>query len=342
MDDTQNRARQQSLAPRQGRLFERLKAFQQMTEQTRGPEPEEELPYRCAWCNDSGWIIPPGKREASPCSCRTQQAEVQAEQQRRNKGKDELNLASVALCDFSRGHKGKDHVILREMTRADGSVFGIQAVTNPKIGLPTAKDQDLVVVLEQMTHEQRNIAKIGFEPKDLLSRLRRNNGQEYRDTRNGFRRLAALLIEQWEGWYHKGQRKTVTVGGFHIIDAYNWPTRKDLAKGADPRCFFTWGSAILESMQKGAWRALDLGTYWCIKDPIARFAYRYALRSLHDRDKHLERTEYLYRNVLGLSWKDNSPAMMARVLEEHLAELPEVGKIAVRITPQIVEFRPPR
>jgi hypothetical protein len=296
----------------------------------------------CELCHGTGFrrVERGGYRFAERCECVEQKAIQKADEQRQTKGKEELNLCSVALYDFSRGRKGQTHLILREWTRSDGSVFGIDALTAPEIGLPTAKDQDLLIVLEQFTREQGIPDQVSFNPADLIRRLGHDSKNGYRDTRKGFERLCTMQIRQWSGWYDKGQKKTTTVAGFHILDAWFWPTREDIKKkGAVPGCWFSWGLPVRESMRNGAWKALDLGVYGRFRDPVARFVYRYAERSLHGREQHHEPTEHFYRNVLGLSWNDNSPAMMVKVLQKHLAELPEVAGIGVRVTPAIVEFR---
>lgn len=321
-----------------GGIFQEIARNMRLDEETAEDEPQ----YKCPKCKDTGWIRTTddkGRTYAGHCACRLEQVDLGREQQRHNKGKDELNLCSVALFDFSRGRKKRSKAILRDIMRPDGSLYRISASTNPDIGLPTGADQDLIVILEQMTWEQKSPEKVLFEPEELLRRLERKGGSNYKDTRQGFKRLAAMLVELWSGWYDKKEGKLTNVGGFHILDSYNWPTKEDLEKGASPQCFFTWGDAIRDSMKSGAWRALDLGVYRRIQSHIGRFAYRYAMRALHKREEHIEKTEQFYTTILGLEWNDNSPAMMVKTLQEHLAELPTVAGIDVLVTPQYMRFR---
>jgi hypothetical protein len=314
--------------------------LQKLAEQAGRVEDEEETRYRCPRCNDSSWIIERGKHEAIRCACFKQQAEQHAEHQRRVKGKDELNLCSIALCDFAAGRPSNRGRFDREWVDRDGYVIGLQAHPDQKIGLPTPADMDLIVGLQQLTKQWNAREHVPFKPPQLLDILRRERrrGSAYRDTRNGFKRLAALFIERYSGWYDKEQKKVTTVGGFHILDSYNWPTRKDLEKGANPQCWFTWGEAILKSMRDGAWKNLNLEVYWSIESPIARFVYRYADRELYWTERPTVRTEHLYCNILGLKWNGNSPAMMVMVLKSHLAELPVKAGIGVKIGPEFVEF----
>ena len=333
-----SRNRDDSEAQSFGGLFHEIARNLRFDDETNDEEPQ----YKCPKCKDTGWLRTTddkGRTYAGHCPCRLQLVDLGREQQRHNKGKDELNLCSVALFDFSRGRKKRSKAILRDITRPDGSLYRISASTNPDIGLPTGADQDLIVILEQITWEQKSPERVLFEPEDLLRRLGRTGGNNYKHTRQGFKRLAAMLVELWSGWYDKKDGKLTNVGGFHILDSYNWPTKEDLEKGASPQCFFSWGDAIRASMKVGAWRALDLGVYRKIQSNIGRFAYRYAMRALHKREEHIERTDQFYKTILGLDWKDNSPAMMVKMLQEHLAELPEVAGIDVRITPGFIQFK---
>jgi len=313
-----------------------LKAMQRAAEQ--GESESEEQKPECPRCNDTGMMKLADGR--APCPCRQEKAEQKARQKRLSQGKDELNLCVLSFADFGAGRRQRRFAISRRWRQGHTHPFALEATGHPELGIPTARDQDLCFALEQLTPRQPKDHEIGFQPSDLLQQIGRTKGSVYGHTRRGLDRLSGLLIHEWQGWFAMGSGAT-TVGDFRILERYHWPTQKEIREGADPRCYFVWGEPILESMRRGAWRSVALDLYHQLRSPIARFAYRYALRCLHNRrdGRHTGNTRDFYQGVLGLGWKIDSPKLMTKVLQRHLAELPKICGIEVRISERQIEFR---
>jgi hypothetical protein len=98
----------------------------------------------------------------------------------------------------------------------------------------------------------------------------------------------------------------------------------DREEPSESVCSITWNEVLFQSFQASNLKALDLDTYFQLKRPAARQAYRF----LDKRFYHSSRLEFDLRvfacEHVGLS-REHDSAQLRRALEPALKELEEIG-----------------
>jgi len=297
----------------------------------------------CKKCDGTGFVFDANDC-AVRCDCKTGKPIDEPKEDRETEanaiiGRDEMNLCSVALCDFGSGRKIKKTQLIRSWSLKSGYSMDIEAMGDAKLGLPTSSDMDLLVVLLQISKEQDFPRKNEFDGIDLLRRLGRPKaGKSYQATRNGLRRLKGLTFNKWSGWYSKQGKSKIITGQWSLLDSWNWATQEEIEKGADSKSWFIWGSHAQDSMQQGYIKQLDLNKYFSLPNPEARFIFRYVDRHLYKKDTYTVSTRHLYEDVLGLSWGNKKPKRMIDHLKKLLGPLEEVG-VSTNISVEIIQFK---
>jgi len=157
-----------------------------------------------------------------------------------------------------------------------------------KHGLPVAGDEEVYVVLMEVTREQ------GFESRrvpitrgDLVARMGwHHDGRSYQRIERALDRLMGVTIKAENAFWDNSRRGYVTLS-FHILDSYalydERPSRRDDGRG--PRLLqshVVWNEAIFASFQAGNVKYLDTAFWFSLRSSIARRLYRYLDKKRYD------------------------------------------------------------
>lgn len=212
-------------------------------------------------------------------------------------GRDEMNLVEYPFaCLWKQTEPSakilheweKQHPVTGKTVRAYWRVTG-----DSELGLPTPSDEQVYLVLMELTHEAgMQNQTVHFSRYNLLKRLSWiPNDVNYRLLRDAFTRLAAVAITSQNAFWDAKVRSFRTVG-FSILDNFDIleepAGRKKSGQGELPLSFFKWNDVLFQSFQAGHVRAIDLGCALSLKGSLALRLYRYLDKKSYDSRRAFE------------------------------------------------------
>ncbi|MBV9867942.1 MAG: replication initiator protein A [Abitibacteriaceae bacterium] len=252
-------------------------------------------------------------------------------------GKDELNLIEYPWASLWK-HEDKRAVIYQEWEgrhpvtgkniKASWKVEG-----SPTLGLPTAADLRVYLVLMELTRDCGFQQTVPFTRYDLVKRLGYTNTQKnYEALMNSFQRLKGMTITARNAFWD-AKAKSFRDVVFSIIDNVEVvaqkggrkakPGKKKQAEPHEesrelPLSFFKWNDVIFQSFQSGYMRTFDLGFALALKGDIALSLYRYLGKKAYDGRPSFEiELETLYSRHLGLRRTPYASKMKERLKPAH-------------------------
>src|SRR4051794_20170595 len=251
--------------------------------------------------------------------------------------KDEMNLAEFPIALVT------DRVPEGEKTiRFQDRIFDErkgQLVTrkllitaSDEYGLPTAKDDEVILGLIQLTRRSNNFSDrtVRFSRSDLIRLLGwPDTGPSYKRLTLAFHRWLGVSLHYENAWWDKAQ-STWTTLGFHIIESF-----KLASEGSGPRnqmelplSRFTWNEDVFRSFQAGYLKQLDLDFYLELTLPTSKRIYRFLDKRFYHRDEWLFDLKEFALDHVGLSRKYEGNIQLARKLDPAIRELEERGFLA--------------
>lgn len=250
-------------------------------------------------------------------------------------GKDELNLAEFPIALLAdrvpAGQKTmefedqifderKGQLVTRKLT----------VTASDKFGLPTAKDDEILLGLMQLTFKENGFTErhVNFTRLDLLKLLGwEDTGQNYRRIDTSLSRWAGVLLHWENSWWDK-QQQSWTTRGFHIIESYEINDSRQ-AKGQLelPYSRFTWNEIIFKNFHNGYLKRLDLDFYLSLRNATSKRMYRFLdKRFFHRPDWTFPLRTFACEHV-GLSRGYSDAGKFKEKLQPAIEELQEVGFI---------------
>lgn len=203
--------------------------------------------------------------------------------------RDELNLCEFPLALLS-DRAPKDCL---ELTFSDsvwdsttkqqvGRTLHVSAP--PKYGLPTAKDEEVLLALIHLTDQVNQFSEptVSFTRYELLRMLGWNDGgKSYRRISESLARWKSVTLDYRNAWRDHRAKSWVSEV-FSIIDnvtLYDVDQRR-LDRREDgqfdlPLSSFTWNRVFFESMQAKFYKRLDFGFYLQLRTPTAKRLFRF-------------------------------------------------------------------
>ena len=263
---------------------------------------------------------------------------VQADLTDFSDGRDENNLAEFPislLCDLA---PSDVKTIEFEDTLDDWKtgktiVRRVTITGSDKFGLPTAKDEEVLLALIQLTKIANDFTspEVWFVKRDVLEILGwKNRGWAYDRVEESLHRWKGVSIHYSNSWrdHSKGVwRDSAAVGVidyFTITDGrYRRISGPENGRGESRFC---WNKLFFESFEAGYVKGLDFATYRGLHRPAAKRAYRF----LDKRFWHKDAWEFDLRQFacdkLGFSRAYTTGQLKER-LRPALGELEEIGYI---------------
>jgi hypothetical protein len=245
-------------------------------------------------------------------------------------GADELNLAEFPLAVFShRGDPSQKTVEFEDEIYDEGAKRSIRRRLvisgSDRFGLPSPVDTDVLLVLIQLNKQRTNFDSkvLSFSRYELIELLRWNHsGASYKRLEDTLQRWVSTTLYYHHAWWDRAVRgwKSKT---FHVIDTLDLKGNKR-EEPDDSLCSLAWNEVLFQSFQSSNLKSLDLDTYFHLKRPAARQAYRFLDKRFY-RSSHLEFDLRVFAcEHVGLS-REHDSAQLKRALEPVLKELEQVG-----------------
>jgi len=244
-------------------------------------------------------------------------------------GTDELNICEFPLTSTGRGSAHGDNTLIFEDDIFDeGSKQTVHrkliVSASEAFGLPTPADSDVLLVLMHLTNERNGFTDrtVHFTRYELVKFLGWDqSGKSYRRLEEALHRWVNITLNYNRAWWDRSGRRWATKS-FHILESVDLRGRGDGRD--DGTSSLTWNQVIFDSFQSNHVKRLDLDTYFRLKSPAARQAYRFL-------DKRFYRSKLLEFDLrsfacehVGLS-RNYDNGQLKRKLLPAISELEEIG-----------------
>jgi hypothetical protein len=251
--------------------------------------------------------------------------------------RDELNLAEFPITFLGdRVPDGQDTLEFQDTIRDPHTQKPVQRkltiTASTKYGLPTAKDDEVIVGLIQLTKLTNNLTKrdVSFSRYELIHLLGwPDTGQSYARVEESLNRWMTVTLFYDRAWWDN-EAKSWVDEKFHILDHVSLyenerhPARNQ-AQRPLPFSTFTWGKTIFESFRTGYLKRLDLDFYLGLTYPTAKRIYRFLdKRFYHGPRWEFDLREFAFEHV-GLSRSYKKAAEIRRKLAPAVKELEQKG-----------------
>ena len=245
-------------------------------------------------------------------------------------GADELNLAEFPLAVFShRVEPNQKTVEFEDEIYDEGAKRSVKRRLvisgSDRFGLPSPLDTDVLLVLIQLSKQRTNFESkvLSFSRYELIELLRWNqSGASYQRLEETLQRWVSTTLYYHHAWWDRAVRRWRSKT-FHVIETLDLKGR-EREEPDDSQCSLAWNEVLYQSFQSSNLKSLDLDTYFHLKRPAARQAFRF----LDKRFYHTSHLEFDLRvfacEHVGLS-REHDSAQLKRALEPVLKELEEIG-----------------
>jgi hypothetical protein len=197
-------------------------------------------------------------------------------------GRDEMNLVEYPFASLSLG--ASPGAVIENRWLTDHPSIKGKSVTaswrvagDPELGLPTPLDEQVYLVLMEMTAERGWQQEVHFNQYEVLKRLGWSASKKYYAIlRQCFQRLKAVNITAENCFYDLSTKSLKTVG-FSLIDQYEISVEGPGAKRQDtlPLSYWRWNDIIYASMRANYIRPLDLDFALSLDRPLSLRLFRY-------------------------------------------------------------------
>lgn len=247
--------------------------------------------------------------------------------------RDELNLAEFPIALLTdRVPNGLKTIEFQDeifdQKRGQVVVRKLTVTGSDKFGLPTAKDDEVILGLIHLTKQANNFTdrKVKFRRSDLIRLLRwPDTGPSYRRLTKSLACWLGVTLYYENSWWDK-QTGTWVTKGFHIIDGFEIAEAGSGGQLSLLPSEFTWNEVIFKSFRSGYLKSLNFDVYCEFKYPTSQRLYRFL-------DKHFYRTTKLEFDLktfacehIGLS-RNHTAAKLKEKLQPALDELEGIGFI---------------
>lgn len=212
------------------------------------------------------------------------------ERSARTLGTDELNICEFPLTSTGRAGSPGNTLVFEDDIYDEGSQQSVHrklvVSSSEAFGLPTPADNDVLLVLMHLTNVRNGFTDrtVTFSRYELVKALGWDHGgKSYRRIEDALNRWVNVTLNYNRAWWDRDGKRWQTKA-FHILESIDLNGRGDGRD--DGTSTFTWNNVIFSSIQQNNVKRLDLDTYFKLKLPTAKQAYRFL-------DKRFYRTKML-------------------------------------------------
>lgn len=266
----------------------------------------------------------------------TERIEQDRMTEKRNDGRDELNLAEFPLCALAHRLRPDQKTLefedrVWDERRGDTITRRLLITGSDAYGLPTALDDEVLLGLIQVTKLNEFVNRaVRFTRYQLIRLLGwRNESKSYERIEASLNRWTGVTLYYSNAWWNKARECWVDEK-FHVLDNVRLFHREAASALADAEggcSVFVWNDVIFRNFQAGNLKSLDFDFFRDLRSAIARRLYRF----LDKRFFHSPRCEFDLREFAcehaGLS-RGYDTANLKRKLGTGIAELEQRGFLA--------------
>jgi hypothetical protein len=248
-------------------------------------------------------------------------------------GRDEMNLAEFPISLLTdRVRNGQKTIEFEDpfYDEPTGRVITRKLVitASDKYGLPTPKDDEVIVGLLQLTKEANNFTDrtVAFSRSELIERLQwPDTGQSFRRIAESFDRWTSVYLNYEKAWWDHEHRSWVDEK-FHIIDRVSLYDRdRQIKQGSLKLSSFTWSDVLFRSFQSGYLKRIDFDFYISLDHPTAKRMYRFLDKRFYlKRRWDFDLKEFAWDHI-GLSRGYTDSGKIKEKLQPALDELEQRG-----------------
>jgi hypothetical protein len=226
-------------------------------------------------------------------------------------GRDELNLAEFPIALLAErvpdGQKTLEFQdTIRDQKTGDTVTRKLTITASDRYGLPTAKDDEVILGLVQLTRLVNNFTEreVRFSRRDVIHLLGwPYSGQSFRRVEESLKRWLGVVLYYEKAWWNNKAQAWVNEN-FHIIERVSLCDASGGRSGAQgelPFSSFTWSEVIFHSFQASYLKRLDLDFYLGLASATAKRVYRFLdKRFYHSPRWEFDLDEFAFEHV-GLS-----------------------------------------
>lgn len=247
-------------------------------------------------------------------------------------GKDELNLAEFPIAMLTE-QAPKDVKTLEFKDQIYDAAR--KKILNRKLiiegsetyGLPTAKDDEVILALIQLSKRKRFQAQtLDFTRYELISILGwANTGQSYKRVELALRRWVSVTLHYENAWWDKSEERW-TSGAFHILDDFELnDSRETSPQMTLLTSRIVWSNRIFNSFVEGHLKNIRYDLYIQLKSSISKRMYRFLdKRFYHGRSCSFELRDFAHEHI-GLSRSYRDCGKLKEKLHDAITELERIG-----------------
>ena len=249
------------------------------------------------------------------------------------RGSDEMNFAEFPMALLTeRAPDGQNELVFQDVVTDHGNggkpVIRELRISAPEsYGLPTAKDEEVLLGLLAMTKLRTNFAdpSVTFTRYELLTLLGwATDGRAYQRLVDSLNRWAGVFLHYKNAWWDNDRQVWLDVS-FHVIDSVMVSKPRKDENGGQVQV--QWNSVTFKSFQANYLRQLDLGFCQSLGSAVSKRLFRYL-------DKHFYKRARLEYDLLTLAFehvglsRDYEPWKVKQKLAPAITELEERGYLA--------------
>ncbi len=251
-------------------------------------------------------------------------------------GRDENNLAEFPIAllgdtvpDGLKTIEFEDTV--NDWSTGEPVIRRVCITGSDKYGLPTAKDEDVLLALIQLTKIANDFTspEVWFNKHQVIDILGwKNRGWAYDRVEEALHRWKGVSIHYWNAWRDRAKNSWCDSAAIGVIEyfAFSDGRRAGMPSRPGGQSRFAWNKVFFESFQAGYLKKLDFGTYRQLHRPAARRAFRFLdKRFYHSPTWEFELREFACEK-LGFS-RSYTTGQLKERLRPALGELQNIGFI---------------
>ncbi|MBX9787499.1 MAG: replication initiator protein A [Pirellulales bacterium] len=211
-------------------------------------------------------------------------------------GRDENNLAEFPLALLAdrvpEGQKSVEYQDTITDWKTGQVVHRRVCITgSDKFGLPTSKDEDVLLALVQLTKIRNDFSssEVFFTKHQVIEVLGwQNRGWAYERVEESLHRWKGVSVHYWNAWRDNAKETWNDSEAIGILEYVRISdgrrTKGGRTNHADGGSQIVWNKMFFESFRAGYLKKLDFQTYRSLKRPAARRAYRFLDKRFHHSD----------------------------------------------------------
>lgn len=251
-------------------------------------------------------------------------------------GTDENNLAEFPLALLSDSAPPNQKTIefqdtLKDWKNGQEITRRVCVTGSDKYGLPTAKDEEVLAALLQLTRVVNNFSspEVPFSKHQVIELLGwENSGWAYNRVEESLHRWKGVSVHYWNAWRDHTSGTWTDTEAIGIIDYFKISDgrRTQSPEKREAQSRFVWNRELFKSFQAGYLKPLDFGLYRSLKRPAAKRALRFLSKRFFHRPEWEFDLQTFACEKLGFSRKYDTGQLKAR-LHPAMVELEQAGFI---------------